>query len=141
MARRGRRRRRCRRLQHLLLHAASYDGLAGGGWHAGPYIKVGGACRIWVQRRDRRVDRLSRRRRDSDPGRAQTANAVCSYRLRRRGFYDSGRLLVKDGKGRSPAGGRPQSALRPPKRAYPRGLTAGTIIIAMSYGLIVPNLI
>src|SRR3984957_1079519 len=125
MARRGRRRRRCRRLQHLLLHAASYDGLAGGGWHAGPCIKVGGACRIWVQRRDRRVDRLSRRRRDSDPGRARTANAVCSYWLRRRGFHDSRRLLVQDGERRSAACRRLAYDIRTPERDNRRRLDRG----------------
>src|ERR1700722_15441829 len=48
VAKRHRRRHRCCRLQRLLLHVDTYDGLAGGGWHAGPCIKVGGACRAWV---------------------------------------------------------------------------------------------
>jgi hypothetical protein len=50
-----------------------------------------------LQRRDRRLGRLYRRRADPHASRATLAYAVCGHRLRLRGVDDSGRLPIQDG--------------------------------------------
>ena len=94
--RRNRRRRRCGRLQHLLLDALAYVGMAGRRRHAGScaaMVDTGGGW--W--RSDRGVRCLSGGRADPRSSRSSSSYALRGHRLCLGGVDDAGRLPVQNG--------------------------------------------
>ena len=84
---------------------------------------------------------VSHRRGDPHTGLVPLAHAVCRHWVRIRGVYDAGRLHVQDGQ-------RPRQLTNNSQRTWELmgatladGSVAVLIILAMSFGLIVPKLI
>ena len=142
MARRHRRRRRGRRIQRLFFNAAAHAAVAGRCRHVCARFAMGGTHPVWLRRSDRRLGRLRCRRLDPHSGFATHAHAICGHRVRFGCVDDTGVYLFRMASGLLQiAGGVTDDIGSCSSATIADGMTAAIIILAMSFGLVVPKMV